>query len=180
MANFKQIQFSKIAKKINQMAELDQEMRYYAKKHGGRIKEKYRDVDRKNTKQIKEIIKQIGWPTISKVGKKASSNAWLLVQHADHDPYFQEKCLKLMKKLPQKEIDTRNIAYLEDRVRVNTNRLQIYGTQFYINKKGIFGPKPVKNIKKIDELRKKMNLEHFEEYKKRAMRSYKEWQKYKK
>lgn len=48
-------------------------------------------IDKKNTLKIKKIIERYDWPTINLVGKKASKNAWLLVQHADHDVKFQKK-----------------------------------------------------------------------------------------
>jgi hypothetical protein len=48
------------------------------------------ELDRKNAQRLKEIIKGIGWPTISKVGVEASWAAWLIAQHADHNPRFQK------------------------------------------------------------------------------------------
>jgi hypothetical protein len=82
----------KLEKIINKMVEIDQKMRKKAMKTGILNKK----IDKKNTLKMKKIIKQYGWPTISMVGEKASKNAWLLVQHADHDVEFQKKCLKLM------------------------------------------------------------------------------------
>jgi len=96
-------------------------------------------VDIENTNYLKKLIKKIGWPTTSAVGRVASQAAWLLVQHADHDPKFQDNCLKLMKKLPRDEVSLINIAYLEDRVRVANNKPQLYGTQFY-QEGDSFGP----------------------------------------
>mgnify|MGYP001595563003 CR=1 FL=1 len=51
--------------------------------------------DKKNTTELKKIIKKYGWPTIPLVGKRASFCAWLLVQHADHHRQFQKIELKL-------------------------------------------------------------------------------------
>jgi len=90
------------------------------------------EVDVASTKRMKEIIAQIGWPTISKVGEESSNIAWLLVQHADHDPGFQAECLRLMKEVPPEDIDAKDIAYLEDRILVNQGQAQIYGTQLVI------------------------------------------------
>lgn len=132
-------------------------------------------IDKKNTLKIKKIIKRYSWPTINLVGEKASKNAWLLVQHADHDVKFQKKCLKLMEdiyKRNQNFINRTNIAYLRDRILVSEGKKQLFGTQFYANKKGVFGPRPIKDIKNLDERRKQYGLTPFSEYKK-LMNNYK-------
>ena len=131
-------------------------------------------VDLKNIQEMKKIIKKYGWPDIDLVGKKASEGAWLLAQHADHDVKFQEKCLKLIKeKLKNKKVSPANYAYLKDRVNVNKNMPQIYGTQFYLNKKNQLVPKPIRDKKNLDKRRKQYGLEPFKEYEKRLNEKYK-------
>lgn len=103
--------FEKSAKELIEMAKEDQKMRIGHQ--SGKIKFDFR-VDLKNTKRLKKIIEKFGWPTISKVGKEASNAAWLLVQHADNDPKFQQKCLLLMLKVKVGDINLQNIAYLTD------------------------------------------------------------------
>ncbi len=49
---------------------------------------------------------------------------------------------------------------------MNEKKYQIFGTQFYTNKKGVFGLRPIRNIKNIDKRRKKYNLPPFSEYEK--------------
>lgn len=160
-----------LAKILNEIAVIDQKMRKNAMKTG--IWDKA--IDRKNTSKIKEIINKFGWPTIILVGKKASRNAWLLVQHADHDVKFQKKCLRLMEniyKINPNLINKTNIAYLKDRVLVSEGNKQLFGTQFYTNEKGIFGPRAIKDIKNLDKRRKEYNLPPFSKYKK-LIKSYK-------
>ena len=53
--------------------------------------------DTKNTARMKAIVEEYGWPTMSLIGKRPASSAWLLVQHADRDPLFQMHCLPLLK-----------------------------------------------------------------------------------
>jgi len=141
----------KLQKQLKKMAQKDQKMR----------KSKIWDkkVDLENTKKLKAIVKKYGWPDIDLVGKEASHLAWLIVQHADHDVEFQEKCLKLMKqKLKEKKIDPIEVAYLTDRVRVNKGKKQIYGTQFYLSKNGKLIPRPIYDKKNLDKRRKKLDL----------------------
>jgi len=115
-------------------------------------------ISRKHKVELKKIIKEISWPAISKVGKEASCAAWLIAQHADHDVKFQENCLNLMKNLPEGEIQKKQIAYLIDRILVNKNKKQEYGTQFYLNKKNIFGPRPIKDLKNIEKRWQEMEM----------------------
>ncbi len=140
--------FPEIAGELDVMAQADQAMRTGI--HEGKLGNP--KIDEQNTKRMKEIVAEIGWPTISKVGKTASYNAWVLVQHADHDVPFQAYCLQLLKEAPPYDIDPENLAYLEDRVRVNQGRPQLYGTQFdQIDNQHV--PYPIEDIYDVDARR---------------------------
>lgn len=121
-------------------------------------------LDERNTKRLKEIVARIGWPTRSKVGDEAASAAWLLAQHADHDPEFQKECLDLMQQEPEGEVRKQDRAFLEDRVRVNMGRPTVYGTQFDYNSEGQFAPLPIEDKESLDTRRAAMDLEPFGEY----------------
>ncbi len=120
-------------------------------------------LDKLHTKRLKKIVERYGWPTVSLVGSEASHNAWLLVQHANHDVLFQEQCLSLMKALPEGEIRLDNIAYLEDRILTSKGKLQLYGTQFQGTGKELM-PQPIKDKKNLDSRREKMELGSFDDY----------------
>ncbi len=124
------------------------------------------EIDRRNTARMKEIVAAIGWPTISKYGEQVAHAAWLLVQHADKDPLLQEEVLSLMKNLPDGEVLKQDIAFLEDRVRVNNGRPTLYGTQFYNDPQGEFGPQPIEDRGTLDERRAAVGLGSFAEYEK--------------
>ena len=125
-----------------------------------------------NTERMKEIIEEIGWPSISKLSPEGASNAWLLVQHADHDLEFQKKCLQLMKAEPEGEVAKRDIAYLEDRIATSEGRPQIYGTQFHKNSDGELEPLPISDPENVDQRCKEMGLETLGENQKRIQESY--------
>ena len=55
------------------------------------------EAEHARSRRIREIIEQHGWPGASLVGEDGASAAWLLVQHADDDPAFQERALELMR-----------------------------------------------------------------------------------
>ncbi|MBI3420459.1 MAG: hypothetical protein HY006_00155 [Candidatus Sungbacteria bacterium] len=166
------IEYESIASEIAAMVAKDQEMRKRALKNEGVIEtEEDEKLDQENTIRMKEIINQIGWPTIPKVGKEIAEGAWFLVQHADHDVEFQKRCLQLMRKAPEGEVSKIEIAYLEDRVRVNEGRPQLYGTQFCGEGEN-YAPRPIENPKKVDERRQELGLESMEKYKESLLEKY--------
>jgi len=138
---------------IIDMAKKDREMRLQYSETG-KLDEQ---LDKSNTEKLKEIVSQIGWPTISKVGVDASYEAWLLIQHSP-DIDFQKQCLELMKQEKDGEIDKENIAYLEDRIRVREGKKQIYGTQ-YIRENGKRVLLPIEDPQKADHLRREMGID---------------------
>lgn len=86
--------------------------------------------DMENTAWLKDVVAERGWFTISGHGEDASYAAWLLAQHAGHDPAFQEDVLALMEPLArQGEVDAQNYAMLVDRVALLAGRPTRYGTQ---------------------------------------------------
>lgn len=165
MTNFQAHDLSKapndLAREILEMFNKDQGARF-----SNIEPEKIKQIDINNTKRIKEIIEKEGYPNIDKIGTEASDALWLLIQHADLDREFQIECLNLMKKLPNGHISKKNIAYLEDRVRVGMGKPQLYGTQFHRREDGKLYLRDIKDIENVDQRRKEMDLGTLEEYKK--------------
>lgn len=157
----------KLAKKINKMVKLDQKMRQKVESGG---KWNY-NIDRQNTLEMKKIVELYGWPTIELVGRKVSNNAWLLVQHADHNRGFQKRVLKILNKIIKGNsnvIDKANIAYLTDRILVAEGKKQEFGTQFHINRKNNLVPRPIRDRKNVNKRRGEFNLDPIEKYLKDA------------
>jgi hypothetical protein len=162
------MKFTQIADEINMMAEHDQRIRsdFYSipaerqkKKHENIIA----PIDEKNTQRIKQIIEEIGYPTISKVGKTASFNTWLLVQHSP-DQSFRSSCLQLMQN-EKNDINPQNIAYLEDRLNMLQNKPQRYGTQLRQDQEtGRLKLYTITDIKTVNDARQAVGLETLEEY----------------
>jgi hypothetical protein len=87
-------------------------------------------IDQGDTAWLKGEIARRGWPTISRAGKEADHQAWLLVQHADLDPAWQAQILATLTDLaPKGETNQKNYAYLFDRVAMKHGGPQRYGTQ---------------------------------------------------
>ncbi|QQS38521.1 hypothetical protein IPM62_04050 [Candidatus Woesebacteria bacterium] len=152
------------AAEINDLAKIDQELRKKLESEDSKtLWDKINKVDRENTKRLKSIVADIGLPTISKVGKKASCNAWLLVQHSP-DLKFQKAYLKMMLK-HKNDIALKNIAFLTDRILMYEGKRQIYGTQVSFDKKtNRWELYQVTDKKKLNRLRKEMGLGTIEKY----------------
>lgn len=131
------------------------------------------EVDQRNTARLKEIVREHGWPTFSLVGEAGAHDAWLIVQHADFDRGFQKSCLTLMKAaLQAKQVAARDVAYLEDRVRVGEGRPQLYGTQFRSVAGGGWEPAPIEDPESVDVRRKEIGLESMAEYRAKIEKVY--------
>jgi len=93
------MKYSKIAKQINEFAKNDQLLRnriFSKPSISEEDKKALEDFDKNSSDFIKSIVSEICLPTITKVGKKASYNSWLLVQHS-RDLKFQKSYLGLLK-----------------------------------------------------------------------------------
>jgi hypothetical protein len=165
-------EYSVFALEIQSMYTEDQAMRERAHANDGVVAEGDDEtLDKRNTERMKGIVEKIGWPTVSKVGSDASRMSWLLVQHADHDVEFQNKCLELMRMESEGEVSKIDVAYLEDRLRVNEGRSQLYGTQFY-GEGDAYGPRPIEDPEHVDQRRKEIGLDSMDDYKKRLIEKY--------
>lgn len=160
--------YKRISKEINQRAKVDQEARNRISANNYSPTDKDWDeleaIDKANSEYIKSLLRNHGFISISKFGKKASFNSWLIIQHAEHDIPLMRKYLKLMEE-NKGDYDKKNYAYLKDRLLVTDKKKQIYGTQMKQNKKtDKLEPYALKYPEKIDQLREEAGLNTFEEY----------------
>jgi hypothetical protein len=121
-------------------------------------------IHNRNAKTLNEIINKIGYPTVDKVGKEASEATWLIIQHSIEQPNFMKKCLKLLEiAVHQNKANSKNLAYLTDRIAVFENKPQLYGTQFDWDEKGELSPNLIDDLKKVNQRRKSIGLNSIEE-----------------
>lgn len=119
------------------------------------------DVDARSTMLMRGLLAEHDWIDSVRFGGKTSRQAWLLVQHADHDPAFQREALaRMAAHLDTGGVRPRDYAYLHDRVAVNTGQLQRYGTQPAAQCKAdsSLDPQPVEDPGTLNERRQAMGL----------------------
>jgi hypothetical protein len=122
-------------------------------------------IDKENERRLGAILGRYGWPTRSLVGAKGESAAWLIMQHADLDSSgLQRRGLALMQAAPPGEVKQSEIAYLTDRVRVNANQPQLYGTQFGPLPDSGVVLRPIEDEAHVEERRARAGIEPLEDY----------------
>lgn len=129
--------------------------------------------DHTNTEMLERIVAEYGWPRRSTVGERAAGMAWLLAQHADHDPAFQLRVLRLMEPLvATREVSPSNYAYLYDRTMLKLVGRQRYGTQFGPCEAGVRQLRPLEPDRDLAADRAAMELQPMEEYRAQMDRAF--------
>ena len=118
----------------------------------------------RNAEKLNEIIDEIGFPTIEKVGIDASESAWLIIQHSISKPVFMKKCLKLLENVAvENKAYEKNLARLTDRINVLEGKPQLYGTQLDWDENGDLSPNAYDDLTKVNFRRLKIGLNTIEE-----------------
>ncbi|MGC4047677.1 MAG: hypothetical protein QM758_28115 [Armatimonas sp.] len=160
-----------LREELLKMRELDQAMQMDPKVNptGPGHDERTRATYKKHNGRLRVILKQYGWPGEAMVGKDGSEAFWLLVQHADADKDLQRKALTALERaVAYAQASRPNLAYLADRVLVNSKQKQRFGTQLAWDSAAKPYPKPCEDEANLDARRIAMGLETEAEYLKAA------------
>lgn len=123
-----------------------------------------REVHEKNTKRMKAIIGEYGWPGNDLVGPDATEAVWMVVQHSVLDLDFMKNCVPLLENaVKMKQAEGWHLAFLKDRLLTLSGRPQIYGTQFDRDENGWPVPYPIQNEDEVNEKRADLGLNTLEE-----------------
>lgn len=121
--------------------------------------------DLARTERLKEIIQEHGWPRYDLVGRDGANAAWVIAQHSDLDPQFQETALELLKEAAEDgQASPGNVAYLEDRVAAAKGAPQTYGTQIACDGGKANVSTPLSHPDRVDKLRADAGLDPFDQY----------------
>jgi len=138
--------------RLKEMVEADQAVRL-----ADRISpQAMEEIDRKHRPEIERIFAAYGWPKRSLIGKDASHDFWLLVQHQPLD--LQQRILPAMEAaMRQGEASRGDYAYLDDRVRVGKGKPQRWGTQTRcVN--GLAVLSPVEDQASLEDRRRELRM----------------------
>ena len=155
-----------LAQELIRMGEADQAVRANIPYGDQEYWKRMRAEDKLREERLGRIIDEHGWPRISQVGHEAANGAWMVAQHGTYA--FLKRCLPLMQAaFEAHEITAPNLALTIDRVLMNDEKEQRYGSQFKREKDGKLIPFPMEDAAHVDERRASMGLEPFETNRKR-------------
>lgn len=118
-----------------------------------------REVHERNAARLSEILQEHGWPGRSLVGEEAAQAAWLILQHAIGNPPLQRHGLSLLRAAEASgEVPPVQVAMLEDRIRTQEGRGQLYGTQLDWDEDGRLSPLPIEDSENVDNRRREIGL----------------------
>ncbi len=160
-----------LAEELKKMAEIDQIAAFIPQGEYEKMTEEewksFKDsVFTSHQKRLKQLFDEHGFAGFDLVGEEGSQNFWLMVQHSDHNPSFQQEVLEKMKiEVENKNAKPSNYGLLVDRVNLNMGKSQIYGTQVSYNLEIAQAfPKNLADSATVNERRKSIGLEPIEQY----------------
>ena len=171
------IEIERAEEEINRMYQSDQKAReaFIQDPENLHAIKSMQSLDEHHTKTIKSLLDHYEWIDASLFGKETSEQAITLILHASHALEFQRECLFILSKKKNKTAyELKQLAYLHDKVAVNSGLRQRYGTQFSIEPQGVLKLKPYEgSIKEIDKRREAIGLDPLEAYLEAAQSHYK-------
>jgi hypothetical protein len=119
------------------------------------VGERLRSIDLSNTEALKKLLPADGWFRNSKHGRTITHGAWLIAQHSPDQEFRAFALAKLKQRLASGDVDARDYALMFDRVRLDTQRPQVYGSQA-ICKNGFLILYPIEQPEAVDRLREEI------------------------
>ncbi|WP_231717768.1 DUF6624 domain-containing protein [Nonlabens sp. YIK11] len=119
-------------------------------------------IDQNNLEAIELILDKCGMPTSDTSSSKSLQGIWLVIQHAGADK--REQYFPLLEKAAQRgDLDLQDIALMKDRMLLDKNEPQIYGSQVLIND-GIYELYQLQDPERVDARRATVGLGPLSEY----------------
>lgn len=129
--------------------------------------------NKNNLSELEALLSEKGWPKRSQVGPEASSAAFFILQHSN--AAAQEKYLPMFAACcRENEADWQQYALMFDRMRMNKNLPQRYGTHSRMDNRdtGRAILYPLEDEARVDEFRREIGLEPLQEYLEKANIEY--------
>jgi len=118
-----------------------------------------------NLKELESLLSQKGWPRRSEVGPEAAGAAFFVLQHSN--ALAQQKYISMFEKCcRENEGSWQQYALMFDRMRMNQNKPQRFGTHTYLDPRAGSPNElyPLEDDSKVDEWRKEIGLEPLKDY----------------
>ena len=122
-------------------------------------------INEKNLQELEQLLATRGWPKRSQVGPAAAGAAFYILQHSNAEA--QQKYVSMFEKCCRDhEGNWQQYALMFDRMRMNQNKPQRYGTHAYLDPRAGRTDElyPLEDETKVDEWRKEIGLEPLKAY----------------
>lgn len=128
------------------------------------LNQEMEELDSINLVNVKAFLKENGYPSISKHGKKLARGVFFILQHGDTKT-MEQYVDQLKERAFEGEASKKHYAMMRDRIMTEYNLPQIYGTQvmprkdangFVTNEYYVW---PIENVAMVDSLRKEMGFD---------------------
>ena len=115
--------------------------------------------------RLEQIVEEHGWPTFAMVSEDGSTAAWVIAQHADFDVDLQFRFLSLVEAAVEDgQADVTEMAYLWDRVAVNRDLPQRYGSQVRCRQGEPMPATPIEDADEVDLRRAEVGMSSLDVY----------------
>lgn len=121
--------------------------------------------NQKNLEELEVLLQEKGWPKRSQVGPEAAGAAFFVIQHSNAEA--QQKYISVFeKRCRENEADCNQYALMFDRMRINQNLPQRFGTHHYLDPAAGSTNElyPLEDETRVDEWRKELGLEPLMDY----------------
>jgi hypothetical protein len=129
-----------------------------------RIWPKIQAADEANTAWLQHSLRGRDWLDDARDGPGAEQDAWLIVQHSDHDRDFQRAMLARLEPFVGRRVRAQDFALLWDRVAVAESRPQRYGSQLRCEHGELVATGGVEDPASLDARRADTGLQPWTEY----------------
>jgi hypothetical protein len=122
-------------------------------------------INEKNLRDLESLLSQKGWPKRSEVGPEAASAAFFILQHSNADA--QQKYISMFERCcRENEGSWQQYALMFDRMRMNQNKPQRYGTHTFLDPNAGSPNElyPLEDEAKVEEWRREIGLEPLKAY----------------
>jgi VWFA-related protein len=135
------------------------------------LKKDVNEVRGANNARLCQILKEFGWPTVAEVGKDGVS-AMIYLIRSSRQPDLQADLLPvIIAAVKRGEADKGEVADLVDRIRVDSGRKQLFGTQVKIMN-GFLVLVPIEGEAQVDARRKQFGLAPLADHLRELQREY--------
>jgi len=122
-------------------------------------------INKQNLEKLEDLLASKGWPKVSQVGSEAAGAAFFILQHSNAEA--QQKYIGMFREAcTGKEGSWHQYALMFDRMRMNQNLPQKYGTHYILDnratKENVLYP--LEDAEKVDEWRSEIGLEPLQDY----------------